>query len=156
MRKLCRFLCFFVFVGSGEKNRNRALVGAHQFDDNIDGAMYVDVWDQEIHPDYDETSEFSNDFLVARLSGWVPNGVVTLNDDDGVPKPDDELTVMGFGLTSENGQSGSDLLLAAQVDYVDPDTCKQLLSNFTIEEDIKLCAYREGSDRYVYYASDLV
>ena len=72
-----------------------------------------------------------------------------MNDDETVPKTGDHLTVIGFGLTEETGEYMSDVLMATQVDYLDPDACEQLLANFTIQEDIKLCAYREGNDRYV-------
>ena len=68
--------CFFFSTNNySASDRNRALVGAHKNNDNSDGAIFVDVWDQVVHPSYDVKSEFSNDFLVARLSGWVRDSI---------------------------------------------------------------------------------
>ena len=76
------------------------------------------------------------------------NFTVPLNHDSSVPIVDDELIVMGMGVTREGGNS-SQILLEAAVDYVDPNECSGLITALNVSEDVMLCAYRENADRYV-------
>lgn len=57
---------------------------------------------------------------------------------------DDDLTIMGFGLTAEGG-SGSSVLLDAVVKYVEPTECSQLISEYNISDSM-LCAMEDGID----------
>ena len=79
----------------------------------------------------------------------VQKTTIQLNDDPNDPIDGDELTVMGFGKTSEDGNP-SPILLHTQVDYVAPDICDGLMVDQNISEDTMLCAYRENSDRLVF------
>ena len=58
-----------------------------------------------------------------------------------VPATNDELSVMGFGVTSEDSSFGSQFLLEATVNAVSHDTCNQQYEG-EIEESVMLCAGR--------------
>ena len=58
------------FLWNSNRDRGRALVGAHRKDSAINGAEYTSVVKRVPHPDYDPT-EFTNDFMVIQLGGWV-------------------------------------------------------------------------------------
>lgn len=58
----------------------------------------------------------------------------------------DELTIIGFGLTKEAG-SNSDVLLEAQVNYVDSEVCANIFEEENeVLPDIMLCAEGSGVD----------
>jgi hypothetical protein len=58
---------------------------------------------------------------------------------------DDDLTIMGFGLTAEGG-SGSSVLLDAVVKYVEPTECSDLLIEYDVPSAIMLCAMEDATD----------
>jgi hypothetical protein len=75
----------------------------------------------------------------------VQKDTVRLNDDATNPQVNDELTIVGFGSTVEDGP-GSDILLEAKVGYVDPQLCVQALVPYIVPEDSMMCAVGDGID----------
>jgi hypothetical protein len=70
---------------------------------------------------------------------------VRLNDDVEDPQINDELTIVGFGSTIEDGP-GSNLRREAKVAYVDPALCSEALVPYTVPSDNMLCAVEDGVD----------
>ena len=60
--------------------------------------------------------------------------------------PGDPLTIIGFGLTTEDG-THSNILLEAVVNYVDSDVCSSVFEGENeIIPDVMLCAEGSGMD----------
>jgi hypothetical protein len=75
----------------------------------------------------------------------VQKSFVPLNDKSNNPAVDDTLTMMGFGDTIEGG-SDSSVLLEAEVKYVDPNDCAEIISEYPVPADSMLCAMEDGAD----------
>ena len=88
------------------------------------------------HPDYLEADRF-NDIMLVKLAAPSAQPIVELNFDASVPLVGDDVTVIGFGQTSEVG-SASNELLTVTVDLYTDDICSEVYSNFVPE--IVLCA----------------
>ena len=66
---------------------------------------------------------------------------LTSNPSVGAP-----LTIVGFGLTSEDGQN-SDVLREGRVNYMDTDECAQIYEGINeIIPDVMFCAEKSGVD----------
>jgi hypothetical protein len=62
------------------------------------------------------------------------------------PAVGDPLTIIGFGLTTEDGRNSNELL-DAQVDYVDSEDCASIfVGENEVIPDIMLCAAGSGVD----------
>ena len=95
--------------------------------------------------------------MLLKLENVSRKQPIALNDDNKVPEritgEDDELTVIGFGITvAGEGDSESNILQVATVNYVDNDTCEQA-KHQSIADDYSglissdmLCAREYGHD----------
>ena len=78
-------------------------------------------------PQYDE-EEFPFDFMFLKLSGQSRKQYILVNDDNNLPsaQDNDELTVLGFGIT-EPGEPESEarILQEVKVAYIPNDICEK-------------------------------
>lgn len=117
-------------------------IGRHDLTDESEYYESIDIEWETKHPDYDSTTS-DNDFMMVKLKNASKYSLVSLDDgyvelDDG-----DNVTVMGWGTTTEGGEL-SDILLEVEVDIVDNDACDVIYDGFIT--DNMLCAAREGKD----------
>jgi len=101
---------------------------------------------------YDEGTagaSMDNDFMIIKIYGWTNNNPVRVNKDSNVPaKENDELTVMGWGVTNEATGAFSSILKEVTVNYMTNKKCEQAEgfadgSVFSIKDEITsnmLCA----------------
>ena len=91
-----------------------------------------------LHPNYSDRTE-ENDIMLIKLQEEVDFTPVPINFDSSNPATDSnaDLTVIGFGDTSEGGDQ-SDTLQKVVVNYVNPDDCANSYGGIT--EDLMLCA----------------
>ena len=101
---------------------------------------------------YDEGTagaSMDNDFMIIKIYGWTNNNPVRVNKDSNVPaKENDELTVMGWGVTNEATGAFSSILKEVTVNYMTNKKCAQAKgladgSVFSIKDEITsnmLCA----------------
>ena len=86
------------------------------------------------HPNYKGNN---NDFMIIVLDREVKAKPVKVNGNANSPSPNEALTVIGFGRTSEGGTS-SDKLKQVTVPYVSHNDCRKVYGN--IVEKTMLCA----------------
>lgn len=118
-------------------------------DGNDDGSFYAAIIDQVVHPEFEDGNN-EYDFLIIKLGGWMGGrkDVVPINTNfDFVQDDDDSLmTVMGFGMTEEDGDE-SDVLMETQVSLISGKDCSELYHMFNFQEDTMICALEKGKDR---------
>lgn len=122
-------------------------IGRHNLfsDDGLETER-IEVDYEIVHPEYNEYT-LQNDIMLLKLKKEVSNAFtpVTLDDDGeettyGVGA---DVTLMGWGTTSEGGKTSDDLL-EATVDIVSNSDCN-LAYNGAVTDDM-MCAAREGKD----------
>jgi Trypsin len=91
--------------------------------DGSDGTM-LDVQAEFPHPDFDMDTQF-NDIMLVKLTSPSSAPLGPLNLDLARPVENDVLTVIGFGRTSENGDT-SPILLEVVIDAFSDDFCFDL------------------------------
>lgn len=118
------------------------IVGSLQIDGT--GGFFAAVAREYPHPEYNpETDE--NDIMLVLLSQPVANvPIQMLNTEPSIPADGENVTVIGFGFTSEDGAL-ADTLQEVQVNVVDFGTCNDYFGR--IVDDIMLCAGAAGSGR---------
>jgi len=89
------------------------------------------------HPDYTPGPEF-NDIMLVKLSTPSSGPLVTLNTDATQPADGAPVTVIGYGLTEENGDI-SMVLNEVELNVVDYETCK-LRYPMDLREESHICA----------------
>lgn len=96
------------------------------------------------HPSF-ERATYDNDLVVLKLDAWIyDRDPVRLSTSS--PFSGDSLTIIGFGLTSEDG-SNSNQLLEGRVEYVDSTECVKTFENITqINPSSMICAEGDGVD----------
>jgi len=113
---------------------------------------------QVVHPDFvSETRAF--DFLLAKLnttalvdttSGNAATGaaVITLQRDNSIPLVDDNLKIMGFGVTTATSSSNSQVLLDATVQAVSDVACAAAYasSGLSFIPEVMLCSSATNAD----------
>jgi secreted trypsin-like serine protease len=117
-------------------------IGAKCFDgeDAIDTVEVVAV---VAHPDYDSSDEGDDhDILLIKLARPSTTPIAEWNRDPTVPAPGDKLTVIGFGLTEENGDT-SDELLEVELDVYDRATCDAAVDIEEVLDFTTICAGTE-------------
>jgi secreted trypsin-like serine protease len=96
----------------------QVLVGAVRNKRETLGSEWVQITSSlQVHPDFDWVAA-TNDFMMfsiapitnSRLLRRLDRSGVALNDDSDAPRDGEELTVLGFGYTQENGQEPKRLL----------------------------------------------
>lgn len=143
-------------------------VGTTARDALDDGSTAATVVKRVSHPDFDRGT-YAYDFVVLKLSGWVRlcgwNWWISAGDkisskrllspqidkdvvrlSSGSPSVGDSLTIVGFGLTTEDGKN-SNKLLKAEVNYFDSEACASIFEGENeIIPEIMLCAEGSGVD----------
>jgi hypothetical protein len=115
------------------------VIGSHlSFNDTAEGTYSRSITSRSRHPSYDD-STLENDFLIMKLDSAVPITPVALNSDSSNPRPQELLTVIGFGLEEENGWAGSDSLMEVNVKAYSHGQCNARY-NGEIIEDAMFCA----------------
>jgi len=96
-----------------------------------------------VHPAYNDRTT-KHDFLLIKLakSSTAPN--VPWNTDSSEPQDGQGVTVIGFGVTTEDGDV-SDVLRKVTVNIVDSNTCRSTYGS-DLFEDVMLCASGDGKD----------
>ena len=104
------------------------------------------------HPDWDPTfarSAIEWDFLVVKLNETAlvndpnhPTEAVPLNGDPNNPQDGDQVTVMGYGLTSQIEWSAEEFLREVTIDAHSDEFCQDAYRNTRVEffPDSMLCA----------------
>ena len=118
-------------------------IGRYDLSDPNENYEKIDVAFEAMHPDYNEVT-LENDFLLIRLASASTYNPVTLTDGSWNLPAGTDVTVMGWGATSEGGL-GSDILLEVEVDVVDHAECNTAYDG-SINEENMICANREGKD----------
>lgn len=104
----------------------------------------VQVTSGTTHPNYDPQSN-NFDLMVLKLSNTVSGATtIGLETDNGSPGDGDELTVIGLGLTSEDGRP-SDGLREVNVNHIPVSQCNSLYDGGIT--DAMLCAGVEGGGK---------
>jgi hypothetical protein len=142
-RKREKELTFFNFRFSQCKLDNvrqygRIYIGRHDIRNNVDdGAEEFRIVEDTRHPSFDEHvccgyyqgsyyNGVSNDFMIFKLSGQSSRPVISLNSNRLVPRPKEELHVIGFGDTdSGNGVQTPNRLHEVTVNYETNAECSQ-------------------------------
>ena len=113
------------------------LIGLEDWD-KVGDAIKRDVALEIPHPDYDDDTA-ENDIMLLKLSQPVTNvQPVKWASSPSAPSSGATLTVMGFGTTSEGGDS-SDVLLEVDVAAVDDNTCVKQYDD-EVFPDVMFCA----------------
>ena len=102
------------------------------------------------HPQYDDYS-LAYDFLVLRLNSAVPDTYqpVVLNTKPNnyrEPVDNEQLTVIGMGVTDVKHNTISDFLLATNVNYIADCERESKYENGDVQEDIMFCAGHPKGD----------
>jgi hypothetical protein len=107
-----------------------------------------------VHPLYN-LALLPYDFMLIKLSGSSSKDFIQLNDNPNLPtgNVDNELVVLGWGLTESNNEnSGASILQYADLNYIPNDICEKSKDPFISENyrglltDDMLCAADEGQD----------
>jgi len=102
----------------------------------VNSGERFDVDREFVHPDYEPGPE-NNDIMLVKLTSPSDAPLQLLNFDGTVPADGTEVTVIGFGATSEGGQSSVNLLETTS-DIVPFDDCNNFYG--TIDDAIMVCA----------------
>jgi trypsin len=131
--------------GSDFVNKD-ALVGAYQRQQESYGAEFVKIATQKVHPQYNAFT-LANDFQLLRLSDKVVSATpvtLSLNDHFSSPADGAELTVLGVGLTNQDGSESSPFLRDVDVQVVNIDECNIAYKNQVIENVMFCAGYPQG------------
>jgi hypothetical protein len=112
------------------------LVGSNSLVGN-DGAERIPIERVFPHPEYDGITE-ENDIMLVKLVRPSSAPLINLNTDAALPLDDEEINVIGFGQTTEDGDVSLELL-EVNVNAINWDTCDNLISNRLFEET-QICA----------------
>jgi hypothetical protein len=122
----------------------RAQVGATIRESTTDGSTHAMITEMIAHPEFDD-GNYAYDFAVLKISAWIPNQAITLNEDFDTPPEDSRLTVMGFGSVEEEGDE-SEVLLEAKIAPVTAKECKRIYNKYDYDEETMICALESGKD----------
>jgi serine protease len=115
---------------------NDVLVGSNQLFASF-GVERIAVELVLPHPDYNNLTE-ENDIMLVKLVRPSNATIVNWNTNPDLPLDDEQVTVIGFGQTTEDGEVSMELL-KVDVDVINWDTCDGLISNQIFEEK-EICA----------------
>ena len=110
--------------------------------DGSDGTVH-NVDREFIHPNYDDATR-ENDIMLVKLSSPSSAPLVTMNFNPAIPAVDDVVTVIGFGDTSDGGDT-SDILLEVDVDTFSDVFCDNLYRVY--DPKTMVCAGAEAGGR---------
>jgi len=133
----------------GSFQGDSVVVGAYRYDSTANNAVRVSVSADVQHPNYDDFTT-SNDFRLLRLSQDVTIGgsnvVLSINDQSSRPSNGQDLTVLGLGTTSEDGNE-ADILRDVVVQAIPTSTCNQPISYGGDVEANMFCAGVNGGGK---------
>ncbi|NNF27996.1 MAG: trypsin-like serine protease [Gemmatimonadetes bacterium] len=112
------------------------------------GGTLIDVVRILVHPNFSSSSFVENDIALLELDGefMYPRVEPLARDDENLALPGTTATVIGWGLTSNNGQ-GSPVLKKLNADIISNAECQTLLGNNI--QDVTICAGMQGSSQSV-------
>jgi trypsin len=135
----------------GNYKGDDVLVGAFEFGETSNGAVYREVSEYKKHPNYnDNTSQ--NDFALLKLQSPVTLSTtleLSINDSMGSPSNGQDLTVLGLGLTEEgNDASYANKLRDVDVQAIDTADCNAGSAyDGEVFDDSMFCAGAEGGGK---------
>jgi hypothetical protein len=135
----------------GNYNGDSVIVGAYKAGKTTNGAESRTVNAYKKHPQYNSNTE-GNDFALLRLSSpvnFATSVELFINDQYSVPEEDggDDLTVLGLGITSENGSSPNKLRDVV-VQAVNTDDCNAGSAYAgDVDDDVMFCAGVDGGGK---------
>jgi secreted trypsin-like serine protease len=110
-----------------------AYVGLYDPFDDSDYEV-IPIIQHYVHHNFDvETGSF--DQMVVQLAYASDNQWVRLNFDENIPTEGQEVTVIGYDATEENGES-PDVLQRITVDYISNEDCEGATDGATVYEDL--------------------
>ena len=122
-------------------------VKAYRFQSSSSGAQRRTISATIPHPEYGKSgsNRFDYDFMLVQLERPIRNiDPIQLNNDVNVPVTDQDVTVMGFGTTSEGGSISRSLLFVDLKTTSQPD-CQSVYGG-SYDDDIMLCASEDEKD----------
>jgi hypothetical protein len=124
--------------------RYDAIIGRHKHNDK-DGDV-VRVANEYKHPKYNGSTT-SNDFMVLKLSrATTANATpVKINSSGSTPRDDEDLVVMGWGVTNENSGATSNKLMEVMVEAVSNSECRSAYGS-ELNTSTMLCAAGNRKD----------
>lgn len=130
--------------GTFDQPNGKALIGATKLDGS-DARETIPIDRVVSHPDYTYDSDaIENDIMLVVLKSPSTSSLSKGNADPMVPADDETVTVIGFGVTSEDGPL-SFSLLEAKLHIVNFDVCNAA-NGGKLSEDQHLCAAADGKD----------
>lgn len=92
------------------------------------------------HPDYDQATSLSNDFMLLKLASKSTNPFVKLNTDPNFPTTSDpELTVLGWGTVLQGVNQAPNVLQDVEVSYITNNQCKSAYGASSVSSDMLCC-----------------
>jgi len=120
-------------------------IGRYDVSDSTETYERIEVAFGMNHPNYDGRT-MENDLMLLRLKEPSSYDTVTLDDGSASLSVGTDVTVMGWGATSEGG-SGSDVLLEVEVDVISETDCNDGNSyDGDVIDAVMICASRSGKD----------
>jgi trypsin len=102
------------------------------------------VTETVMHPSFTARPP-TNDIMLVKLNNTIfETEGATLNYNDDIPAAGDDLSVIGFGFTSENGEN-SDILLTTTVDAFSFSACNDVYG--VIDDEVMICAGTDTGGR---------
>jgi len=112
-------------------------IGRHDTNDKTEVYETFQIVEEIVHPNYNDNT-LDYDFMMLRINGKSKYTPVEIDDGSSDLSVGEDLTVMGWGRTTEGG-SVSNVLLEAEVDAISDNQCKRKMSGIT---DRMFCANR--------------
>jgi len=124
---------------------NSVVVGAYNIN-NLSGATERRIVQKVNHPKWDDDPQTpAYDYVILKLNQPVTQKPIKLNRSSQNPSDNEDITVIGFGATSEGG-SGSNILQEVKVQAYSHSTCVNQYGN-KIKRAVHLCAGVNGGGK---------
>lgn len=107
-----------------------------------DGAEQVTIQSLFIHPNYTPGTE-ENDIMLVLLANPSAAPLVSWNRDQNLPRDGQDVTVIGFGRTSEDGEV-SNTLQQVEIQVIGYDRCRMMLPGVIFRETHVCAGVSEG------------
>ena len=120
---------------------DNAYLGSNRIDGN-DADEVIRITEERVHPRYNRDDD-APDIMLYKLSRPSVAAPVSINTNQGIPRDDESVRTIGFGLTTDGGDP-SNRLLEVDVNVVAFDACNEAYGDL-IENDM-ICAAARGKD----------
>lgn len=110
--------------------------------DGRDADEVIQVVSERIHPSYSDDE--SPDIMLYKLVRPSSASVVSMNSNGAIPSDGELVRTIGFGLTSDGGET-SDILLQVDLNVVDFGACNRAYDGSLIDSEM-VCAAAPGKD----------